>query len=447
MINFIKDFDEIIADYIADLKAENSSFDTSEDSQFLKVGKPHAYIANSLFTGLQIVQSSNRISEAESSNLDKLGANYGMDRKPSEKATVRLNFAGINGTSIPIGTTVQTESDINTSPIVFKTVEVGTVQSLTDSTISFADTDPDTILDSNNGFLIAGLAVDDYIYVGGSANNDGIYQIDTVVAGVITLKAEYELTVEPASLDITISKIIASEASVGGIAGNVGADSLIVLNNAIAGVSAVTNPEQAEGGADKEADGPTFDIETEDPDDFVDTANYRGRILDKIRNNFGKTTTAGYRQTGLTVSGVIDVTIITQTTNPPEIYAYPVVGTGNGIPDVAKIAEIQAVYDLDENKDPLDTILVTAPTPDSIDVTYSLVIESGYDSAEVIANVESNLTDYLNGMGIDEDVLISELDNIVHDTAGVFNYTRTLPAADVTITAPDKAVAGTINIS
>ena len=447
MINFIKDYDEIVSDYISDLVAENSSFDTSQNSVFLKIGRPHASIANGNYTALQIVQSSNRISEAEGSDLDNLGTNYGIDRKPAEKAITKLEFTGTNGTSIPIGTTVQTVADINTSPIAFRTIEVGTVQSLTDTTIAFVDSNPDTITDSNNGFVAAGLVAGDYINVSGSANNNGIYQIDTVVAGTITLVSGDELTAESASLSITISKVISSEALIGGVDGNVGADSLTVLNNAIAGISAVTNPLQATGGADEEADGDTFNIETDDPDNYVDTSNYRGRILDKIRNNFGKTTKSGYRQTGLIVSGVIDISIVTQSTNPPQIYAYPVVGTGNGIPNTTKLAEIQAVYDLDENKDPLDTILVTAPTSQNVDATYTLTIESGYDSATVIAAVTTALTDYLNGMGIGKDVLNAELDNKVHDTEGVANYVRTLPATDTTVTAPNKAVAGTITIS
>lgn len=71
-------------------------------------------------------------------------------------------------------------------------------------TISFADTDPDTILDSGGGFILAGFQDGATIAVSGSTSNDGTYLIDTVTAGVITLDSGETLSAEAAGDTVTI---------------------------------------------------------------------------------------------------------------------------------------------------------------------------------------------------------------------------------------------------
>jgi hypothetical protein len=71
-------------------------------------------------------------------------------------------------------------------------------------TISFADTDPDTILDSGGGFILAGFQDGATITVTGSTSNNGTYLIDTVTAGVITLDGGETLSNEAAGDGVTI---------------------------------------------------------------------------------------------------------------------------------------------------------------------------------------------------------------------------------------------------
>jgi hypothetical protein len=78
---------------------------------------------------------------------------------------------------------------------------------LTADTISFADTDPDTILDSNNGFVTAGFIPGTRLIVSGSGSNDGAYTVDTVAPGSMTLIATDELAVEAAGATVTLSEI------------------------------------------------------------------------------------------------------------------------------------------------------------------------------------------------------------------------------------------------
>lgn len=74
-------------------------------------------------------------------------------------------------------------------------------------TISFADADPDTIDDSGNGLVNAGFIAGGYVQVSGSTSNDGIYLVDTVAAGTLTLAEAETLTTEVAGDTVTIIKV------------------------------------------------------------------------------------------------------------------------------------------------------------------------------------------------------------------------------------------------
>lgn len=76
------------------------------------------------------------------------------------------------------------------------------------TTISFVEggASADTILDSGNGFVIAGFAAGDSIIVEGSVSNDGNYTIATVAAGVITLSPNDDLVAEAAGAAVIVKR-------------------------------------------------------------------------------------------------------------------------------------------------------------------------------------------------------------------------------------------------
>lgn len=74
---------------------------------------------------------------------------------------------------------------------------------VSDTTIAFVDSNPDTITDSNNG--LANFQVGDVLEVSGSASNDGTYTIATVSAGTITLDAGDSLSAEGAGASVTLT--------------------------------------------------------------------------------------------------------------------------------------------------------------------------------------------------------------------------------------------------
>ena len=75
---------------------------------------------------------------------------------------------------------------------------------ITGTGIAFVDSDPDTITDTGSGFVTAGFEAGMTIIVEGTSNNDGIYLVDTVAAGTLTLTTAMSLTVEAAGSSFTI---------------------------------------------------------------------------------------------------------------------------------------------------------------------------------------------------------------------------------------------------
>lgn len=94
---------------------------------------------------------------------------------------------------------VSTVNSTTTNTITKQGIVVGT-------TISFSDSGPDMILDSNNGFINAGFTVGDNINVSGSASNNGNYKIAAVTAGEITLVGGDTLTTEAAGATVTVTR-------------------------------------------------------------------------------------------------------------------------------------------------------------------------------------------------------------------------------------------------
>ena len=78
---------------------------------------------------------------------------------------------------------------------------------LTSSDFVFANASPATITDPNSGFVDAHFHDDMDIFVTGSYNNDGFYEVNTVTAGTLTLKSSETLIAEDEDNAVTIYKV------------------------------------------------------------------------------------------------------------------------------------------------------------------------------------------------------------------------------------------------
>lgn len=133
------------------------------------------------------------------------------------------------GTSGATGVVEFDDNERKSGTLVLSTTYLNTI---TGTGISFVDSDPDTILDSGNGFLTAGFAAGQLIRPSGTTKNNTDYTIDTVVAGTITLVSGDEVTAESAGTSFTIDAVFFEDevltGSENGIAVANGTDSTFV---------------------------------------------------------------------------------------------------------------------------------------------------------------------------------------------------------------------------
>ena len=66
-------------------------------------------------------------------------------------------------------------------------------------------------------------------------------------------------------------------------------------------------------------------------------------------------------------------------------------------------------------------------------VTGAIVVEDGYDSSTVVASVKAAINRYINGLGVNGDVILSELIYQAQSVPGVFDVSFTSPTGNVTI--------------
>lgn len=94
-------------------------------------------------------------------------------------------------------------------------------------------------------------------------------------------------------------------------------------------------------------------------------------------------------------------------------------------------------------------VTVLEPSVITVNVTCTVVVDTdaGFNAADVQDDVETNLRNYINTLGVGVDVYVAELTRIIQDTDGVLNSNVTVPAADVTINSDEVAKAGTISVS
>jgi len=79
-------------------------------------------------------------------------------------------------------------------------------------------------------------------------------------------------------------------------------------------------------------------------------------------------------------------------------------------------------------------------------VEAEIVLEDGYDAATVLSAVTSAISRYINGLGINGDVIYTELVHVVQAVPGVYDVVFATPTANVTIGSGELARISSTNI-
>lgn len=207
-----------------------------------------------------------------------------------------------------------------------------------------------------------------------------------------------------------------------GVQYNVSATAINVIEDVVAGVETVTNALAATGGVNAESD-----------------LAFNKRFQLYIEGLAGSNI-AGLKAAALGVEGITSASIVEHF--PPvsnkNVTLYIDDATVDGV-STAKVTEVQGVIDgTGTTEDPGYrsagvNVVVTKPTVVSQDVTMDLTVLPGVDGVQTIQKVKDAITEYVNTLGVAEDIIYNEIISAAMDIYGVTDCDLTEPTGNVTI--------------
>lgn len=186
-----------------------------------------------------------------------------------------------------------------------------------------------------------------------------------------------------------------------GSAYNVRVNSIGVLVTPVIGISSVGNNAGFNGGTDDESD-----------------EMLRERVAESYRNISNGANAAYYRSIAFSVDGVYSASAVgcSRGVGTVDVYACD---RGRNLP-TEKISEIQAL--LDEKREVNVDVRACAPVELVINLYIRLTVADGYDFDTVAENVRIAVTNYINGLGIGNNLWLSNVGEVIYHTEGVSGY-------------------------
>lgn len=228
------------------------------------------------------------------------------------------------------------------------------------------------------------------------------------------------------------------EAVIAGENGNVNAETIDELPNPVDDLT-VLNSAETTNGSDEEDD---------------DT--FRSRILEAGQG--GQVgTESWFKSMAESITGVHDAKIISN----PDGEDYNVKVLVNGIVTPTPDSVINAVLALLTNEDnKVAGLKITVDKPNYIStaVTASITLVDGYTWSAVEANLITNINCIFNGgtttygitysgLDIDDELIRTQLMQVINNTEGVLDYNLTAPSENVTATEEDEVQLGVITLT
>lgn len=259
--------------------------------------------------------------------------------------------------------------------------------------------------------------------LGKTGGIDGVYFVTTeqviLAAGNLTVNAPIE-------------------ALVAGESGNVNASTIDELPNPIDDLT-VNNSAATENGSDEEDD---------------DT--FRARILEAGQG--GQVgTEAWFKTMAGSITGVHDAKVIS---NPEgEEYNVKILVNGTVTPTPTEVTNaVLALLNDADNKVAGLKITVDVPNYISTAITATITLVEGYVWADVESDIEANIDCIFNGgtttygvdypgYDIDDDLVRTQIMQVINNTDGVLDYNLTAPSENVVTTEEDEVQMGVITLT
>jgi uncharacterized phage protein gp47/JayE len=216
---------------------------------------------------------------------------------------------------------------------------------------------------------------------------------------------------------------VAAQAKVGGISGNIMADTSLVFVLPPAGFTSVTNPAAFTNGSDAETDD-----------------ELRERYLFITTNPLGAGTESDYERWALEIPGVQSARVVggAGTVNV-------LITAADGIPSGTLIDSV--LENINAVRPIGVSITVTAPTAKTQNIAVTVTVAGGYTVGAVTPYVQNVITSYINSIEIGGTFVIARLIEKLMAIAGVEDVAVTTPSTNVSAAATEMFVEGTVTIS
>jgi uncharacterized phage protein gp47/JayE len=235
----------------------------------------------------------------------------------------------------------------------------------------------------------------------------------------------------------TSSSPVPVSAEVEGKTYNVAIGTVIIIESDLTGVDSVTNAAAMAGGVDAESD-----------------YAYHSRFQ-QYMEGLGKANISGLIAGALSVDQIISASVVEHFPALANVNAHVYVDDGStGGVGATKLAEVQAVIDGDGTSANQGyraagvNVVVVAPGQVIQAVTLTVsAISTGVDLTQLAIDVKAAITDYINGLGVGDDIIFTKLIAAVMSVFGVADAVISVPSGNVTISPSQVGRVGTITLT
>ena len=211
-----------------------------------------------------------------------------------------------------------------------------------------------------------------------------------------------------------------------GASGNAIAGTIHLMSVYPVGITQCTNPEAFSGGSDEESD-----------------EKLRERVLASYKRLPNGANAAFYEQEAMSFPNVAAAKAVGRARGIGTVDVY--VSTHAGAPDEKLLGEIEAV--LQKKREIAVDVEVKAPTEKTVNMSAELTAEQGWTMQEITDAATAALQAYFTGERLGEAVYTAKLASILYGVEGVKNCHLLTPDEDVSVSATELPVLGTVTIT
>ena len=252
------------------------------------------------------------------------------------------------------------------------------------------------------------------------------YEIDAGSVAMTSGGVRFETTKKAVLLKGETYVDVPASAVEAGASGNAIAGAIHLMSVYPVGITQCTNPEAFSGGSDEESD-----------------EKLRERVLASYKRLPNGANAAFYEQEAMSFPNVAAAKAVGRARGIGTVDVY--VSTHAGAPDEKLLGEIEAV--LQKKREIAVDVEVKAPTEKTVNMSAELTAEQGWTMQEITDAATAALQAYFTGERLGEAVYTAKLANILYGVEGVKNCHLLTPDEDVSVSATELPVLGTVTIT